>query len=125
MSGRISKSQIPFLAHASLPTYARIALIEAKNKLKHGTAEELAKGTLFRTFQNKQGATNLEGPPLPAPDLGCQLFEFDVGQAHEGDPKGRRGVKRLVLEINISSKQIMEVYLTEEHYAKTSFVRIT
>jgi hypothetical protein len=30
----------------------------------------------------------------------------------------------LVLEVNMTSRQIMEIYYTEDHYGKTTFVRI-
>jgi len=112
MSGRIPKSQIPVRSHASLPQDARIALINAKNALKSGA--------VFRVFGNQRGRTSLEGPPLPEPSQGCLYYEVQVGQTRAGGS----GVKRLVLEVNSSSKQIMEVYYTDEHYAKTTFVRI-
>ena len=116
MSGRIAKSQIPLKAQNSLPPDALIALIEAKNMLRTG-------GTL-RPFKNERGRTNLEGPPLPDPSQGCAYLEKQVGYARPGDPLGESGSKRLVLEVNITSRQIMEIYYTQEHYGKFTFERI-
>lgn len=116
MSGRIAKSQVPIRHQASLPTDALMALIEAKNILKAG-------GTL-RSFSNSRGNSPIEGPPLPDPSQGCVYYEMDVGQARPGDPLGERGSKRIVLEVNESSRQIMEVYYTEEHYGKFTFARV-
>ena len=116
MSGRIAKSQIPLRHQAALPTDAVIALVKAKNLLKAG-------GTL-PTFKNERGNSAHEGPPLPSPALGCVYFEKQVGQARPNDPKGQRGSRRLVLEVNEASGQILEVYFTEEHYGKFTFVRV-
>jgi hypothetical protein len=116
MSGRIAKSQIPLRYQATLPTDASIALIEAKNSFKAG-------GSLPR-FSNARGNSLLEGPPLPDPAQGCAYFEKQVGHARPGDPKGERGSKRLVLEVNLSNNQILEIYYTEEHYGKFTFERV-
>lgn len=116
MSGRIAKSQIPIRSQATLPPDALTALIETKNALRAG----------FRParFGNRQGRTDLEGPPLPQLSNGCEYFEVDVGGARPTDPLGIRGTKRLVFEINTASNQILETYYTDEHYAKFSFFRI-
>jgi hypothetical protein len=116
MSGRIAKSQIPVKSQATLPADASFALIEAKNLLKAG-------GKL-RPFGNDRGNSPLEGPPLPDPSQGCVYYEKQVGHARPGDKQGASGSKRLVLEVNTTSQQIMEVYYTEDHYGKTTFVRI-
>lgn len=118
MSGRIAKSQIPIRSQASLPTDAKVALIEAKNALKARLP-----GRAFE-FGNERGRTDLEGPPLPDPSQGCAYYEVQVGQARPDDPQGERGSKRLVLEVNTSSRQLMETYYTEDHYAKFTFFRI-
>ncbi len=116
MSGLIAKSQIPLRPQGSLPPDARVALITAKNSVKSGAA--------LRSFGNDRGRTIVEGSPLPKPAVGCAYFEFDVGQAHPGDQRGERGVKRLVLEVNGATRQILETYYTEEHYGKFTFYRI-
>lgn len=71
MSGRIAKSQIPTRSQSSLPADALVALIQAKNDLKAGKT--------LRPFKNERGRTNLEGPPLPDPALGCAYVEVQVG----------------------------------------------
>lgn len=116
MSGRIAKSQLPIRSQSSLPTDAKVALIEAKNALKAGLP--------MRVFGNQRGRTALEGPPLPDPSQGCAYSEIQVGQARPDDPQGEKGSKRLVLEVNTSSRQLMEIYYTEDHYAKFTFFRI-
>jgi hypothetical protein len=116
MSGLIAKSQIPVKSQASLPHDATIALIEVKNLLRAGC--------MLRLFANDRGNSPLEGPPLPKPSQGCVYYEKQVGQARPGDQAGEKGSRRLVLEVNTASKKIMEVYYTEEHYSKTTFVRI-
>jgi hypothetical protein len=115
MSGRIAKSQIPVRSQASLPPDALVALIQAKNALRAGTA--------LRLFRNERGGIN-EGPPLPDPAQGCEYYEVQVGQARPEDERGQAGSHRLVLEVNVSSRQILETYYTEEHYGKNTFVRI-
>lgn len=115
MSGKISKSQIPILPRISLPPDASIALIEAKNLIRAGAKLKL--------FENKQGRTPLEGSPLPGLSDGCTYYEHRVGRAHPGDPLPG-GVRRLVFEVNDKSRQILEVYFTDEHYGKGSLVRV-
>jgi hypothetical protein len=116
MSGLIAKSQVPVKSASSLPPDVRFALITAKNQLKAGL--------VLRRFRNEQGRDDTEGPPLPKPSAGCDYYEVQVGEAREGDPQGEAGSKRLVLEVNSSSRQLMEIYFTEEHYAKFTFFRI-
>ena len=113
MSGRIAKSQIPFRSQASLPADVKFALVEAKNLIQAGF-------TVDGVFGNTRGRTDLEGPPLPAPSQGCKYYEKYVGQ----DRKGKAGSKRLLFEVNTSSRQIMEIYYSGEHYAKGTVVRI-
>jgi hypothetical protein len=111
-------------SQASLPPDATIALIKAKNKLKEPNIDLKKPGGLLRRFLNDRGNSPLEGPPLPDPAQGCGYFETDVGLARPGDPKGERGSRRLVFEVNESSKQILEIYFTEEHYGKFTFERV-
>ena len=99
-----------------LPPDVSVALIEAKNLLKVG-------GRL-RTFGNDRGNSPLEGPPLPAPSLGCVYYEKQVGRAQPTDEMGESGSKRLVIEVNTSSNQILEVYYSGDHYEKFTFVSI-
>jgi hypothetical protein len=97
MSGLIAKSQIPVKSQASLLPDAKLALIEIKNLLKAG-------GTL-RSFGNEKSPSTHDGPPLPALSNGCAYFEKQVGQARADDPKGVKGSKRFVVEVNVASKQ--------------------
>jgi hypothetical protein len=112
MSGRIAKSQIPIRPQVALPPDALIALIEVKNLVRSGRK--------LKEFENDRGNTPLEGPPLPDPAKGCVYYEYQVGQTRLGE----RGSRRLVVEVNAKSRQILEVYFTEEHYGKFSFVRV-
>ncbi len=116
MSGRISKSQIPVRHQSTLPHEALEALIKAKNDIRANVP--------LRSFGNTRGNTRMEGPPLPGVSQGCDYYEIQVGKAREEDQKGEGGSKRLVLELNSKSKQIMEVYYTDAHYTKFTFVRI-
>jgi hypothetical protein len=116
MSGRIAKSQIPVRHQGSLTEDARRSLIELKNCVKAGHRLE--------PFGNAFGSFPLQGPPLPDLSQGCRYFEFDAGQARPGDEMGIRGAKRFVIELNVKSRQIMEIYFTDEHYGKFTFVRI-
>lgn len=116
MSGRIARSPIPVRAQHTLSSEALTAIIQAKNAIRSGQFGGL--------FGNQYGNFPGEGPPLPAPALGSTYFEWDVGQARPGDSRGQRGSKRLVLEISEKSGQILEMYYTDEHYGKFTFVRI-
>lgn len=120
MSGRMSKSRVPLKPQSSLPLDAAVALITAKNQIKSNAP--------LAQFGNNRGNPSLrggpDGPPLPDPSNGCDYFEWDIGAARDGDPEGKRGVRRFVFEINLSSRQVLEVYYTEEHYRKFSFFRI-
>ena len=114
MSNRIHISRIPIKTSGALSAEAKKALIEAKNELKSGVNKEV--------FSNNRGAYEGDGSPLPQLSAGCEYREFDVGQSR--DPKPDRGQKRFVIEFHTSSKQVKEVYYTENHYLKFSFFRI-
>lgn len=113
MSGKVSKSQIPVVPQMRLPADVQAALIQLKNTLKDGRRLE--------RFHNKNRGGS--GSPLPTPANGCAYFEFQVGAAHSGDPESR-GSRRLVVELNEKSRQILETYFTSEHYQKGTFVRV-
>ena len=106
MSGMIQKSKIPVKAASIMGADMRKAFIEGKNKLKSGMA--LVK------FKNERGLNKFDGPPLPKPDAGCIYYEL----------KGSSPKKRVVIAYHASSERVMEVYYTENHYEKHSFVRI-
>ena len=113
MSGYIHRDRIPTRSFLALPPEVREAIASAKN---HGVENLTA-------YRNEYGAP-LDGPPLPKIDAGCTYREADVGQAHENDPKGQRGRRRLVFEVE-SRGRIRNTYYTEAHYAKGTFIRIT
>src|SRR5687767_7717010 len=115
MSNRIHVSRIPVKSQASLPSDAREALITAKNDLRLGVA--------LGRFSNSRGAYDGDGSPLPKLSAGCVYHEVSVGAARKGDPRPA-GRKRLVIEFHVTSRQIKEVFYTEDHYLKFSFYRV-
>jgi len=114
MSNRIHKSRIPIKPSSALFPEAKEALIKAKNELKSGINR--------KEFGNNRGAYDGDGSPLPQLSAGCEYREFDIGRS--SDPKPGRGNKRFVIEFHPSSRQVKEVYFTENHYLKFSFFRI-
>jgi hypothetical protein len=114
MSSSIHKSRIPIKLKFALSDEARKVLIEAKNLLRSGATTEL--------FFNNRGAYDGDGSPLPQLDHGCEYREFDIGES--SDPVPKRGKKRFVIEFHSSSRQVKNVYFTENHYLKFSFFRI-
>jgi hypothetical protein len=115
MSGRLHLSRIPVTPSIRLPHDARQALVLAKNRIKDGPP--------LARFQNRPDRASGDGPPLPALSHGCEYFEYPVGTARQGDPR-RRGSRRLVLEVHVESRRIVESCFTEQHYEKFSFVRV-
>lgn len=115
MSGRISVSRIPMMSQLQLPGPARAALIEAKRRLRQGGS--------FDPFRNEDD-THGGGPPLPGLSHGCDYVETDAGEARPEDPVSRRGARRFVFEFHGSSKEIRNIYYSDAHYLKDSFVRI-
>lgn len=83
---------------------------------------ELRSGIKRKEFSNNRGAYDGDGSPLPQLSAGCEYREFDVGQS--SDPEPDRGSKRFVIEFHPPSRQVKEVYFTENHYLKFSFFRI-
>lgn len=113
MSGMLSKSQVPTVGRGSLPADVQAALANLKNSLQAASQQ------LPRTFSNRKDIGNMAGQPLPKPSLGCCYVEYDVG-------RGRldRGKRRLVAGVVQSTGQVREIYFSDEHYRKGSFVRI-
>ncbi len=98
-----------------MPPEATEAISRLKGRLREGEFPE--------EFENRAQRTAGTGSPLPKPAQGCRYVEVNVGQAHPNDPS-QAGVMRLVAEINAKSMQILDLYFTNEHYAKGSFHRI-
>jgi len=115
MSNRIHISRIPIKPLSALPPEAKATLIDAKNRLRAGLA---VKGQ----FGNKRGAYDGDGSPLPQLSAGCVYQEVQVGESR--DPQPTAGKKRFVIEFHPSSRQLREIYYTENHYLKFSFFRI-
>jgi len=114
MSNRIHKSRIPIKHSSALSPQAREALIKAKQDLRTGVKRT--------EFENNRGAYDGDGSPLPQLSAGCEYREFDVGSSSGPNPD--RGRKRFVIEFHTASRQVREIYFTENHYLKFSFLRI-
>jgi hypothetical protein len=114
MSNRIQVSRIPIKPLSALPPGAKAALIGAKNRLRDGLP--------MTEFGNEYGAYEGDGSPLPQLSAGCAYLEVQAGESR--DPLPTRGKKRFVIEFHTSSRQIREIYYTEDHYLKFSFFRI-
>ena len=121
MSGRIHIDRIDNKSYLSLPDEVRLTIIAAKNAARSDNPRTRGFADL-RVYGNAFGGLE-DGPPLPRLSQGCIYREMDVGQAHPDDPKGSRGRRRLVFEVDASGK-LRETYYTEHHYAKGSFVRV-
>lgn len=113
MSGKLSKSQIPMMSRSQLPADVQAAVIRFKNQIRSGAG--------LTPFGN----TNRPGMGSPLPNLaaGCAYYECRVGGAHPGDARPG-GVRRLVAEVNIKPRQVLEMYFTDDHYSKGSMKRI-
>jgi guanyl-specific ribonuclease Sa len=103
----------------TLPPEVKTTIIEVKNALRD--VPDLGR-VPFRVYGNQFGGP-FDGPPLPGLSAGCGYYEADVGQAHPDDPVSERGRRRLVFELDAVAS-IREIYYTEQHYAKGTFVRI-
>ena len=117
MSGKLAKSQIPFL-----PLYLKTAeLMTALANLK----QAVRSGTPLEHFNNDENQ-------LPQNGDGYRYFEFQVGNAHANDPRPA-GRKRLVIEAREIQElsphrgivgHMLEIYYTPAHYVKSSFYRL-
>lgn len=113
MSGMLARSQVPTKRQSDLPVDVRAAIVTLKNRIRTGGDSSP------RTFNNRKDVTRSTGQPLPKPAQGCCYVEGDVGRGRVD-----RGKRRLVAEVVESTKQIREIYFSDEHYLKGSFVRI-
>ena len=115
MSGMIAKSQVPTMSRSALPPDLHIALVTFKNSIR--TGQNLV---AFHNGKPDHRDRRHPGPsPLPTLDNGCCYYEFDVGHGHQN-----RRCRRLVAEVVIKSLEIREMYFTDDHYTKGSFVRL-
>lgn len=113
MSGMISKSQVPTVSRSALPADVQLGIVNLKNRIRR------ALGSFPTTFNNRKDVERSTGQPLPKLDRGCQYVEGDVGRG-----RSDRGKRRLVAEVVQSTGQIREIYFSDEHYLKGSFVRV-
>lgn len=104
------KNQIEKVSSIRLAEDVRLAIIEAKRILQAGVPPARHRHNNVPAF-------------LPNPDKGCEYFEFDVGQAHPGDPEPR-GKRRLVMEVVTGPRQVREIYFSDSHYASGQFKRV-
>ncbi|MBA2116870.1 hypothetical protein [Bremerella alba] len=111
MSGMIAKSQVPVARRSQLPADVQMGIVQLKNLVSSGRG---------KTFGNIKDNKRLTGQPLPKLDQGCVYIEGDVGQGRVD-----RGKRRLVFEIVESTRQVREIYFSDEHYLKGSFVRVS
>jgi hypothetical protein len=95
------------LSNDRLPGDLRVALINFKNALRTGQALE--------PFENREGLL----PPLAA---GQVYYEYQVGQAHEGDPRPR-GKRRLVGLVD-AGRNLLKVYFTDAHYTGGQWMQL-
>lgn len=105
------KEQMLVIHTGALPGDVRQAITAAKNSLRIRLPGRNS------IFHNRPSV-------LPNLDDGCQYYEFDVGAARPGDPQGRRGSRRLVLEIVTKAREVREIYFTDQHYTSGSFRRV-
>lgn len=110
------KSLIYKVFRKELPPEVYTAWVQAKQSVRSGTPEP-------DLFTNQRGGYDGDGSPLPKPAKGYLYRKFQVGSAHEGDPR-KLGVRRLVLEVHKHNGDVGESYYTDDHYTKGSFIRI-
>jgi hypothetical protein len=87
------------LSNERLPHDVRVAIVEFKNALKTGVIL-----TAYKNWDNG----------LPQAPVGQTYYEWDVGEAHAGDPEPR-GKRRLVALVDAGGN-ILKVYFTDTHY---------
>lgn len=95
------KLERAMLSNDRLPPDVRMAVVELKNRLKTGGA--------FTAYENNDGG-------LPAAAAGQQYYEYQVGQAHEGDPRPR-GKRRLVALVD-AGRNLLKLYFSDSHYTQ-------
>ena len=93
------KLEREMLSNERLPPDVRVAVVAFKNQLKAG-------GNLT-PYENRDHG-------LPAAAVGQAYYEFQVGQAHPGDPRPR-GKRRLVGLVD-AARNLLKVYFNDEHY---------
>jgi len=95
------------LSNDRLPPDVRVALIGFKNQIRTGIGLD--------PFANQEGG-------LPAAAVGQAYYEYQVGQAHPGDPRPR-GKRRLVALVD-AGRNILKIYFTDEHYTLGTWMQL-
>jgi guanyl-specific ribonuclease Sa len=93
------KREREMLSNERLPPDLRVAIIEFKNQIRIGRG--------LTVYENRDGG-------LPATAAGQSYYEYQVGQAHEGDTRPR-GKRRLVALVD-GGWNIQTLYFTDAHY---------
>ena len=101
------KLERQMLSNERLPPDVRVALIGLKNDLRVGRSLE--------PFENREGRL----PPLAA---GQAYYEYQVGQAHAGDPRPR-GKRRLVALVD-AGRNLLKVFFTDAHYTGGQWMQL-
>ncbi len=101
------KLEVEMLSNHRLPPDVRVAVIQFKNQIKAGTG--------LTVFENQEGG-------LPAAAAGQAYYEFQVGQAHEGDPRPR-GKRRLVGLLDAGGN-LLKLYFSDSHYQAGEWQRL-
>ena len=93
------KLEREMLSNDRLPPDVRVALVDFKNEIKTGGA--------LTVYENRDGG-------LTAAAAGQTYYEFQVGEAHEGDPRPR-GQRRLVALLD-AGRRILAIFFSDAHY---------
>lgn len=101
------KHEREMLSNDRLPPDVRVALIGFKQQIRVGRG--------LVEFENREGG-------LPATAAGQTYYEFQVGQAHAGDPNPR-GKRRLVALVD-AGRNILKVYFTDAHYTLGNWMQL-
>ena len=104
------KSLIPIIHVLALAEDVRTAIAVFKNRVKFALPAQ------SNVFGNIPAV-------LPNLDNGCQYYESQVGEARPGDSR-RAGKRRLVVEVSQKSREVREIYFTDEHYLSGTFRRV-
>ena len=93
------KLEREMLSNDRLPPDVRVAIIEFKNQIRAGQG--------LTVYDNRDSG-------LPATAVGQTYYEYQVGQAHPGDPRPR-GKRRLVALVD-AGRNILKLYFSDAHY---------
>jgi len=101
------KLERDMLSNDRLPPDVRFALIAFKTQIR--TRLNLT------VFDNREGG-------LPPAAVGQTYYEYQVGQAHAGDPR-QRGKRRLVALVD-AGQNVLRMYFTDSHYTLGEWMQL-